>query len=184
MAEDSTALPTQLAAATLSDVASSSPVESLKAEFSDRVPIRSIISRPDGGAGLAGQRVRVGGWLKTGRKADKDAFAFLELNDGSCPGNLQVIVDAAVADLSPLVPTGTCVAVDGVLKLPPAGTRQKVELRVEKVIHVGQVDPAKYPLPKTRLTLEFLRDFVHLHSKTNTVNPFRSLLIILLLFLG
>uniref|UniRef100_A0A2N9IIP8 asparagine--tRNA ligase n=1 Tax=Fagus sylvatica TaxID=28930 RepID=A0A2N9IIP8_FAGSY len=167
MAADSITLTTQLAATTLNDVASSS--EALKAEFSDRVPIRSIISRPDGGAGLAGQQLRVGGWVKTGRKADKDAFAFLELNDGSCPGNLQVIVDAAVADLSPLVPTGTCVAVDGVLKLPPAGTRQKVELRVEKVVHVGPVDPAKYPLPKTRLTLEFLRDCVHLRSRTNTL---------------
>lgn len=173
MAADSTTLTTQLAATTLNDVASSS--EALKAEFSDRVPIRSIISRLDGGAGLAGQQVRVGGWVKTGRKADKDAFAFLELNDGSCPGNLQVIVDAAVADLSPLVPTGTCVAVDGVLKLPPAGTRQKVELRVEKVVHVGPVDPAKYPLPKTRLTLEFLRDIVHLRSRTNTVNLSHSL---------
>ena len=173
MAADSTTLTTQLAATTLNDVASSS--EALKAEFSDRVPIRSIISRPDGGAGLAGQQLRVGGWVKTGRKADKDAFAFLELNDGSCPGNLQVIVDAAVADLSPLVPTGTCVAVDGVLKLPPAGTRQKVELRVEKVVHVGPVDPAKYPLPKTRLTLEFLRDIVHLRSRTNTVNLSHSL---------
>ena len=90
--------------------------------------------------------------------ADKDAFAFLELNNESGPGNLQVIVDAALADLSPLVPTGKCVAVNGVLKLPPAGIRQKVELWVEKVIHVGQVDPAKYPLPRTRLTLEFLRD--------------------------
>ena len=116
--------------------------------------------------------------------ADQDAFTYLELNDGLGLGNLQVIVDAAVADLSPLVTTGTCVAVDGVLKLPPAGTRQKVELRVEKVIHGGQVDPTKYPLPKTRLTLEFLRDFVHLRSRTNTVNPFCSLLIILLLFWG
>lgn len=107
--------------------------------------------------------------MKTGRKADKDAFAFLELNDGSCPGNLQVIVEADKADLGQLVPTGTCVAVDGVLKLPPAGTKQKVELRVEKVVHVGPVDPAKYPLPKTRLTLEFLRDFVHLRPRTNTV---------------
>ncbi|KAE8077284.1 hypothetical protein FH972_015859 [Carpinus fangiana] len=38
-----------------------------------------------------------------GRKADKDAFAFLELNDGSCLRNLQVIMDAAMADLSSLV---------------------------------------------------------------------------------
>jgi len=107
--------------------------------------------------------------VKTGRKADKDAFAFLELNDGTCAGNLQVIVDASLADLGQLVQTGTCVVVDGHFKLPPSGAKQKIELRADKVIHVGPVDPSKYPLPKTRLTLEFLRDFVHLRSRTNTV---------------
>lgn len=179
MADDSASLSDQLAATSLHDAVSSSDVA--KAEFSDRVPIRSIVSRPDGGAGLAGHRVRIGGWVKTGRKADKDAFAFLELNDGSCPANLQVIVDASVSDLSPLVPTGTCISVDGVLKLPPSGTKQKVELRVEKVVHVGPVDPAKYPLPKTRLTLEFLRDFVHLRPRTNTVNASVSVYSLLLM---
>jgi asparaginyl-tRNA synthetase len=140
-----------------------------KAEFSDRVPIQSIIRREDGGSGLAGKKARIGGWVKTGRKADKDAFAFLELNDGTCAGNLQVIVEASLADLGQLVLTGTCVVVDGHLKLPPSGTKQKIELRADKVLHVGPVDPAKYPLPKMRLTLEFLRDFVHLRSRTNTV---------------
>ena len=165
MADDSAPPTAQLAETTLNDAVQ-------RAEFSDRVPIRSIISRPDGGSGLAGNRVRIGGWVKTGRKADKDAFAFLELNDGSCPGNLQVIVAADKAELGTLVPTGTCVAVDGVLKLPPSGTKQKVELRVEEVVHVGPVDPASYPLPKTRLTLEFLRDYVHLRPRTNTVSSF------------
>ncbi|KAJ7969214.1 Cytoplasmic asparagine-tRNA ligase [Quillaja saponaria] len=158
----------QLASITLDDGDVASQVR--KAEFSDRVLIRSIISRPDSGSGLAGQKVRAGGWVKTGRKADKDAFAFLELNDGTCPGNLQVIVAASLGDLGQLVPTGTCVVVDGELKLPPSGTKQKVELRAEKVVHVGTVDPAKYPLPKMRLTLEFLRDFVHLRSRTNTIS--------------
>lgn len=165
MADDSALLSSQLADATLNE-----SVSVQKAEFSDRVPIQSIILRPDGGSGFAGQQVRVGGWVKTGRKADKDAFAFLELNDGSCAGNLQVIVDADKGDLGQLVPTGTCVVVDGVLKLPPAGAKQKVELRVEKVVHLGPVDPAKYPLPKTRLTLEFLRDVVHMRSRTNTIS--------------
>lgn len=165
MAADSALLSSQLADATLNE-----SVSVQKAEFSDRVPIQSIILRPDGGSGFAGQQVRVGGWVKTGRKADKDAFAFLELNDGSCAGNLQVIVEADKGDLGQLVQTGTCVVVDGVLKLPPAGAKQKVELRVEKVIHLGPVDPAKYPLPKTRLTLECLRDFVHLRSRTNTIS--------------
>ncbi|BFG28933.1 hypothetical protein CerSpe_152070 [Prunus speciosa] len=162
MADDLTA---QLATATLDSNASVQ-----RAQFSDRVPIKSIILRPDGGSGLAGKLARVGGWVKTGRKADKDAFAFLELNDGSCSGNLQVIVEADKADLGQLVLTGTSLVVDGVLKLPPDGKKQKVELRVEKVIHVGLVDPSKYPLPKTRLPLEFLRDYVHLRPRTNTIS--------------
>ncbi|KAK7314364.1 hypothetical protein VNO77_32884 [Canavalia gladiata] len=156
----------------LTDTTPNDTVEVPKADFSDRVPIRSIISREDGGSGLAGQKARVGGWVKTGRKADKDAFAFLELNDGSCPGNLQVIVDASLSDLSQLVSTGTSVVLDGHLKLPPSGAKQKIELRADKVLHVGPVDPAKYPLPKMRqrLTLEFLRDFVHLRSRTNVIS--------------
>ncbi|XP_047175234.1 asparagine--tRNA ligase, cytoplasmic 1-like isoform X2 [Vigna umbellata] len=163
MADTSSPPTDQLAVTTLDE-------EVPKAQFSDRVPIRSIISRPDGGSGLAGRKARVGGWVKTGRKADKDAFAFLEINDGSCAGNLQVIVEASLGELGQLVPTGTCVVVDGHLKLPPAGTKQKIELRADKVLHVGPVDPAKYPLPKMRLTLEFLRDFVHLRSRTNTIS--------------
>ncbi|KAF2285168.1 hypothetical protein GH714_038921 [Hevea brasiliensis] len=142
----------------------------LKHPFSDRVPIRSIVCRPDGGAGLGGQLVRIGGWVKTGREQGKGSFAFLEVNDGSCPANLQVIVEKEVADLSSLVHTGACVSVEGVLKEPPEGTKQKIELRVGKVLHVGPVDPAKYPIPKTKLTLEFLRDHIHLRPRTNTIS--------------
>lgn len=138
-------------------------------QFSDRVPIKSILTRPDGGAGLAGQQVRVGGWVKTGREQGKGSFAFLEVNDGSCPANLQVIVDKDVADLGQLVPTGTCVYVEGMLKNPPEGTKQKIELRVQKVVDVGMVDPAKYPIPKTKLTLEFLRDRIPFRPRTNTI---------------
>ncbi|KAK9690124.1 hypothetical protein RND81_09G106400 [Saponaria officinalis] len=144
-----------------------------RARFSQRVPIRSILSHTDGGASLAGQRATVGGWVKTGREQGKGTFAFLELNDGSTPANLQVIVSADVCtgvwELSQLVATGTCVSVDGELKTPPEGTKQKIELRVDEVIEVGAVDSLKYPLPKTKLTLELLRDFVHLRPRTNTI---------------
>ncbi|KAH7855284.1 hypothetical protein Vadar_023251 [Vaccinium darrowii] len=157
----------QLSSVTLSDSTTAAVEES---QFSQRVLIRSIITRPDGGAGLAGQIVRVGGWVKTGREQGKGAFAFLELNDGSCPANLQVIVDAAVGQLSQLVATGTCVHVEGELKVPPEGTKQRVELRVQKILDLGTVDPAKYPLPKTKLTLEFLRDYVHVRPRTNTIS--------------
>ncbi|KAL6993723.1 asparagine--tRNA ligase [Sarracenia purpurea var. burkii] len=140
-----------------------------ESQFSQRVLIRRIIGRPDGGAGLAGQKVRVGGWVRTDREQGKGSFAFLELNDELCPTNLQVIVDAAMSLLDQLVPTGTCVHVEGELKVPPEGTKQRIELKVHKVLDVGTVNPAKYPLPKTRLTLEFLRDYVHIRPRANTV---------------
>ncbi|XP_073034111.1 asparagine--tRNA ligase, cytoplasmic 1-like [Primulina eburnea] len=162
----------------MSDASAPPPLDKLaikdagvrEAEFSQRVLIRSILSRPDMGAGLAGQSVRIGGWVKTGREQGKGAFAFLEVNDGSCPGNLQVIVEADVYKLSDVVSTGTCIHVEGELHLPPEGVKQKIELKVKKVIDVGTVDAGKYPLPKTKLTLEFLRDVMHLRPRTNTIS--------------
>ncbi|KAK1291556.1 Asparagine--tRNA ligase, cytoplasmic 1 [Acorus calamus] len=135
-----------------------------------RTLIRSIVARPDGGLGLVGSKVTVGGMVKTGREQGKGSFAFLEVNDGSYLDSLQVIVDSSVADLGRLVLTGTSVLVEGELKKTPDGTKQPVELRVERVLDVGSVDPSKYPIPKTKLTLEFLRDFVHLRARTNTIS--------------
>lgn len=160
----------QLAAISLDkDGASSSTVQ--KSWFSSRTRIRSILGRPDGGAGLAGQKVEISGWVKTGREQGKGTFAFLEVNDGSCAANLQVKVDACVSDVSKLVATGTCLTVDGCLKIPPEGkaTKQKIELSAEKVIDVGTVDPATYPIPKTKLTLEHLRDYTNFRARTTTV---------------
>lgn len=59
-------------------------------KYSARVFIKSILGRPDGGVGLIGQKVTVGGWVKTGRVMGKTTSAFLEVNDGSCIHNLQV----------------------------------------------------------------------------------------------
>ncbi|KAJ0563372.1 putative asparagine--tRNA ligase [Helianthus annuus] len=140
-------------------------------EFSQRVLIRTILTRPDGGAGLANQTLKVGGWVKKGREQGKGTFAFIELNDGSCPANLQLIIHSDVGPLGQFTPTGTCLHVEGVLQMPPEDKqgKQAIEMKVVKVLDVGSVDPAKYPLPKTRLTLEFLRDYVHLRPRTNTI---------------
>ncbi|KAH0462803.1 hypothetical protein IEQ34_010378 [Dendrobium chrysotoxum] len=150
---------TEMAAASLADPALE--------QSHGRIFIKTILN---GAEEFVGRRVVVGGWVKTGREQGKGAFAFLELNDGSCLANLQVIVDAGVCSLAQLTPTGTSVLIEGELKKPPEGVKQSVELRVEKVLEVGPVDSAKYPLPKTRLTLEFLRDFVHFRARTNTIS--------------
>ncbi|KAJ4846263.1 hypothetical protein Tsubulata_008777 [Turnera subulata] len=169
---DPTAPPvSELAAATLKDSVPPS-AKSLMDSFTDRVLVRTILSRPGGGADLAGLRVPICGLVQTGRVQGKGAFAFLEVNDGSCAADLQVMVEATVADLSTLVPTGTCVHVVGMLKVPPKlGAKQKVELHVEEVLHVGALaDPAKYPLPNTnhpkkKPTPEYLRDWTHLRPR-------------------
>ncbi|KAL8554101.1 hypothetical protein ACS0TY_002356 [Phlomoides rotata] len=166
MSQDSAPLPPAIDGLSLSDVLP-------EAEFSQRVPIQSILGRVDKGAGLAGKNVRVGGWVKSGRLGEKNTLAFLGVNDGSGPGILQVLVKADVYKLTDLVATGTCVHVEGSLKLPPESAKQQsIELHVDKVIHVGTVDAAKYPLPKgkTRLPLELLRDMVHLRPKTNIIS--------------
>lgn len=143
-----------------------------EAEFSKRVPIKSILGRPDKGAGLVGRKVRIGGWVKTGREAEKGTLAFLQVNDGTSPENLQVLVKADVYKVGEVVATGTSVHVEGLLQSPPeTATQQKIELQVTSVLSVGTVDAAKYPLPKSkaRLPLELLRDVVHLRPRTNIV---------------
>ncbi|KAG5376164.1 hypothetical protein IGI04_040760 [Brassica rapa subsp. trilocularis] len=112
-----------------------------KSSFSDHVLVKSILCRPDSGSGLTGQKVRIFGWVRTRRLQGKGSFTFLEVNDGSCPAYLQVIVDASLSDdLSKVIAKGTCVVVDECLKLPPQGTKQKIELKVEEVVSVGTVD--------------------------------------------
>ncbi|CAH8257480.1 unnamed protein product [Arabidopsis lyrata] len=163
----------QLAAVPLDNAgASSSTVH--KTWSPSRTRIRSILGRPNGGAGLAGQKVQISGWVKKGREQGKGTFAFLEVNDGSCAANLQVKVDASASDLSKLVTTGTSLTIDSCLKIPPQGkaTKQKIELSAEKVIDVGTVDQhgkTPYPIPKTKLTLEYLRDHTNFRARTTTM---------------
>lgn len=97
-----------------------------------RTMVKNILESESGGLSLVGQTIRVGGWVKTGRVAGAGAFAFLEVNDGSCFTNLQVMVDQEVGEevggLKDLVPTATCVLIEGQLAQTPEGTKQKVSL--------------------------------------------------------
>lgn len=58
----------------------------------------------------AGKTLRVGGWVKTGREAGAGAFAFLEVNDGSCFESLQVSFVALVSCVHSLCNTAQCSA--------------------------------------------------------------------------
>src|SRR5260221_5332199 len=85
------------------------------------------------------ENVTVKGWVRTRR--DAKGFSFLEINDGSCLANLQVVVDsnaAGYADIAHFT-TGASVIVAGRL-VPSPAAGQKWELHAARIELVGPAD--------------------------------------------
>ena len=112
--------------------------------------------------------VEVRGWVRT-RRDSKGGFSFIEINDGSCFDNLQIIADAALpnyqTDISGLS-VGSSIIAAGTLKASQ-GQGQAVELVATEVRIIGAA-PADYPLQKKRHTFEKLREWAHLRPRTNS----------------
>ena len=120
-------------------------------------------------AALADQTVTVCGWAKTIR--DSKALGFIELNDGSCFNNLQVVFeDSKVANFKEIAKcnVGTALRITGKLILTP-GAKQPCEIHAE-VIEIEGASAPDYPLQKKRHSLEYLRTIAHLRPRTNTFN--------------
>jgi asparaginyl-tRNA synthetase len=116
-----------------------------------------------------GQQVLIQGWIRT-RRDSKAGFSFLEINDGSCMANLQVIVDAALPNYETEVKrltAGCSVSIRGQIKAS-GGKGQTTELLAETVLVHGWADPESYPLQKKRHSFEKLREWAHLRPRTNT----------------
>jgi asparaginyl-tRNA synthetase len=109
--------------------------------------------------------LHVAGWVRTRR--DSKTFSFLELNDGSCLGNLQIIADAGIPGYEDAAKmnTGASVEVRGKLIASPAAG-QKWELHAASIKLLGGV-PEDYPLQKKGHSQEFLRSIAHLRPRTN-----------------
>lgn len=109
--------------------------------------------------------VLVKGWVRTRR--DAKGFSFLEINDGSCLANLQVIADDNLPNYADIkkISTGAAVSIKGALKKSP-GKGQSWELQAQKIIVIGMA-PENYPLQKKRHSDEFLRTICHLRPRTN-----------------
>src|ERR1043166_3327503 len=107
----------------------------------------------------------VKGWVRTRR--DAKGFSFLELNDGSCLANLQIVVDAGTPGAEDLAhfTTGASAVVEGNL-VPSPAPGQKWELRASRIRLVGTAE-ASYPLQKKGHTPEFLRTIAHLRPRSN-----------------
>ena len=117
-------------------------------------------------AAFGGQTVTVCGWARTIR--DMKTFGFLELNDGSCFRNLQVVfADNEVENFKEIAKcnVGTSFVVTGTVVLTPEA-KQPLELKAQTITVEGPSTP-DYPLQKKRHSVEYLRTIQHLRPRTN-----------------
>ena len=113
-----------------------------------------------------GKSVTVAGWARTIR--DSKAFGFIELNDGSCFKNTQIVFERAVLsnyDEIARENVGASLIVTGKVVATPEN-KQPYEIKAEKIDVEGESAP-DYPLQKKRHTVEFLRSIAHLRPRTN-----------------
>ncbi len=99
------------------------------------------------------------------------ASAFLELNDGSCLANIQIVADAKL-------PNYEIGGEAAVARLQRDGARRSEGLRRQGAGHGGARAPRssctagpirkQYPLQKKRHSFEKLREWAHLRPRTNT----------------
>ncbi|XP_068325487.1 asparagine--tRNA ligase, cytoplasmic 2-like [Pyrus communis] len=203
-------------------------------KYSNRVLLKTILERRDGGLELIGERVVIGGWVKSSKEVRKEpvphiagdyvsgepeprsdvscieilqsripflrtivnvlgggsgdhyphtdkletsihkspppSTVFLKVGDGSCVASLQVVIESSLAPPCQLLHTGTCIIVEGLLqKSLVLQGKYVIELKVDKVHHIGTVEYSKYPLSKKRVPLDKLREFCHIRPRTTTV---------------
>src|SRR3954465_11942784 len=91
-----------------------------------------------------GKKVLLRGWVRT-RRDSKGGFSFIELNNGSCQGNVQIVAPGELAHYETVVKhlhTGASVVVDGEVKASPA-KGQATEIHATAVELVGDADSEK-----------------------------------------
>ncbi|KAF7141161.1 hypothetical protein RHSIM_Rhsim06G0183900 [Rhododendron simsii] len=144
-------------------------------EFRRRLKVVDVKGGPDEGLDRLGQTLVVQGWVRTLRV--QSSVTFIEVNDGSCLSNMQCVMNSDAEGYdeveSGFIATGASVWVKGIL-VASQGSKQKVELQIEKLIMVGRSDPS-FPIQKKRVSREFLRTKAHLRPRTNTFGAVWSL---------
>ena len=114
------------------------------------------------------KEVTLSGWVKTLR--DSKNFGFIEMNDGSCFKNIQIVFDTTLDNfeeirkltiISSIEVTGTVVKTEN--------AKQPFEIKASHVKLINLAD-SSYPLQKKRHTFEYLRTVAHLRPRTNTFN--------------
>ena len=129
----------------------------------DRIELKKIAADV---AAYAGKTVGVAGWIKTVR--DSKAFGFIELSDGSCFKNTQIVFERATLENYDEIAhqnVGAAIFVTGEVVATPEN-KQPYEIKAKEIVAEGESSP-DYPLQKKRHSVEFLREIAHLRPRTN-----------------
>ena len=115
----------------------------------------------------SGFEALIKGWIRTKRVSK--GFCFIEVNDGSCLSNIQIVADENIMNYKEVIElgTGSSIEVTGELIDSPA-KGQKYEIKAHEIKVYGKADPDEFPLQKKRHSFEFLREIAHLRPRTNT----------------
>ncbi|MEA4814622.1 MAG: asparagine--tRNA ligase [Oscillospiraceae bacterium] len=129
----------------------------------ERIRIASVFADAEA---YAGKEITVCGWARTIR--DMKTFGFIELNDGSCFRNLQIVMeDGKIENYKDVAKqnVGAALIIRGVVVLTPEA-KQPLELKASDIFVEGASTP-DYPLQKKRHSPEYLRTIAHLRPRTN-----------------
>ncbi|CAG4960533.1 unnamed protein product [Colias eurytheme] len=122
--------------------------------------VASVLQNPN-----VGEKAEVKGWVRSLRIQKEHIFA--DVNDGSCAKKLQIVIpkNLKTDDLT----YGSAVHITGKLDTSPRG---QLELRAEHIKVYGKcVVLDGYPFnPRTAHPPEYVRQFLHLRSRTNYIS--------------
>jgi asparaginyl-tRNA synthetase len=126
----------------------------------DRIKIHSLLQSQS-----PLDQVLISGWVRT-RRDSKD-FSFIEINDGSCLKNIQIIAPSSLPNYDAIqkLTTGSAVSISGSL-VQSQGKGQSWEITATWISVIG-LAPETFPLQKKRHSDEYLRTIAHLRPRTN-----------------
>ena len=120
--------------------------------------------------------MNVYGWIETIRVQQKNGLTFITLNDGSCLSSLQIILNPqSPSELEKLYTIyqdgtkGVSIHVFGIIVESPA-KGQAIEMKCISLKILGKVDASEYPIAKSKLKLDTIRQHLHLRVRTKTIS--------------
>lgn len=113
-----------------------------------------------------GKEITVCGWIKTIRRLKN--ICFIEINDGTDFNNLQLVVEYNNMTLLDDLKVGSSISATGVVS-DSLNSLQKIELNVKSMQLFGDC-PNDYPIQRKKQNMEYLREYPHLRTRTNTFN--------------